>query len=118
MRLYIFNYQGTLTTLEDPVGFITALRGQNPDCKIVIWSGSPKDQIDDRTPGLIDAVDDLWAKPGMLHEKVEGGGEMPDEIFLVEDDPTLRQAAKWSLFRYPAPVHSLDEHALAGLVKP
>jgi len=114
MTLYIFDFSGTLTTLRDPVGFIGRLRKSDPGCKVVLWSGSLRGTIHRRCPGLPDAVDARWFKPG-LRKPAEGSGWEPTKIIVVDDDNEIRRMAKAALRRL-APVTLLTPDALEGLV--
>lgn len=66
MRVVILDYQGTLTTLPDPVGFVKALNAQGDFT--VLYSGSGDYEIQAGTPGLLEAVRAKHDKPASLRD--------------------------------------------------
>jgi len=112
MHLFIFDYQGTLTTLPDPVRFIAALRLRFPRARVVLHSGSVRSEIPE---GVLAAVDDFWEKPYSLSKLAD---EPFDEVTIVDDETPLRRAMSRALRDRPEGTwRVLDEGALLGLLQ-
>jgi hypothetical protein len=91
MRVVILDFQGTLTPLPDPVAFVQALQAQGDF--VILWSGSPTSHIEDRVPGLLDAVDFFLGKPASLLDAVKACPQPPTEVVVVDDQEYIGYAA-------------------------
>lgn len=97
MRVYVFDYQGTLTILSDPVGFLRQLREQEAEARILLWTATPIDVIEQAFPGLREVVDDVRSKPEHFGEHLTALGWPVTEVVFSDDDVMLRQAVAGSL---------------------
>jgi DNA-binding NarL/FixJ family response regulator len=109
MHLFVFDYQGTLTTLLDPINFIASLRRRFPSARVVIHSGS-------EVPGdLLAVVDDFWEKPYPISTLID---EPFTEVTIVDDQHLIRCVMSQALRTFPDGTwRVLDEGALPGLLQ-
>jgi len=118
MHLYLFDFQGTLTSLDNPVAFIRTLRDQEPEAKIVIFSGIPSWAMRKEHGKLADVVDDIWSKAFGLPERLEAQGWPIAKVTIVDDTSFFRQSAERVLLEMGYEVVSLPETALGSLINP
>lgn len=83
MTLYLFDYNGTLDTLPDPVAFIEALRERDPGCSVVIMSGETPPEAVQK------AADSFWMKPFPVQSII---ALKPERVVVVDDEPYMRRA--------------------------
>jgi len=86
--LYLFDYQGTLSTLPDPLSFIDHLRLHDAECIIVVMSGGA-------VPSSISArVDDFWQKGITVAAKLKDriARDSVSKIVLSDDHDIARKA--------------------------
>tara|TARA_Y100000389_G_scaffold115406_1_gene112479 strand:- start:499 stop:852 length:354 start_codon:yes stop_codon:yes gene_type:complete len=86
--LYLFDYQGTLSTLPDPIYFIERLRQQDAECIIVVMSGG------DVPSPLLAHADDFWQKGITVSMKLKDtvARESVSKVMLSEDNTLARKA--------------------------
>lgn len=115
MHLFIFDYYDTLTSLEDPLAFIQALRQRHPGSKIILHTGADPSMVDREHPGLRGLLDDYWLKPCFLPEMLS---EVSYSMMtLVDNDARQRRAMSRTLRDLPAGTwRVLDEGGLLGLL--
>lgn len=87
MNLYLFDYHGTLTTLESPTVFIKSLRAVDEGCVIVVMSGGLV------PPEVLAAADHFWSKAEPFRPLIQtmlnqGAGR----IVISEDRPRMVRA--------------------------
>ncbi len=87
-KLVVLDYQGTLTTLSDPVAYVDALR--NEGWTVVLWSGSEEQDIHKEVPGLLECLDRVFPKPGDLTDLLQDC-EPLSQFVLVDDEPLMRR---------------------------
>lgn len=87
-KLVVLGYQGTLTTLSEPVAYVNALR--NEGWTVVLWSGHWERDIRTEMPGLVERLDRMFPKPGDLTDLLQDS-EPLTEFVLVDDDPLMRR---------------------------
>ena len=90
--LFIFDYRGTLTTLNDIEGYLRNLRAVHPACQISIFTGCSASEI---PVGVQQAVDHLWFKPQSLWFSV---AEINPRHLVYVDDEYLSRRAAWRGF--------------------
>ena len=111
MTLYIFDYQGTLTTLPDAVGFLRDLRSVDPDCVIAMMSGS-----DDIDPAVLASMDYYWVKPCYLPDEIKQAGLTPTRMVYADDEPLMRRAAARFFRSAEFEVQVVEPEGLQGLL--
>ena len=116
MKLYLFDFNGTLTRLTEPLAWLARLREQNPGCKVVVWTGASGGLLQAKMPGLAEAVDAVWYKLSRVQENIVAAGWEPTQIIVVDDDHWGRESAEIIFHNHPH-VEVLDETALEGLVR-
>jgi hypothetical protein len=85
----VFDYRGTLDSLEDPHAFLVKLRMKNPESYFILYSGCVKAEIEKERPGLFGAFDLYLPKPESLRDAVTASGT----IIYVDDDVMMRNMA-------------------------
>jgi phosphoglycolate phosphatase-like HAD superfamily hydrolase len=114
MHLFIFDYDGTLTTLADPVAFVKALKQRHPDSCVLLHTGALPMTIQEHTPGLLEAVDHILGKPCVLSDYVR---DKPfSHLIIVDDEPLIRSALTRMFRNFDRPVQILTPDALSGLI--
>lgn len=116
MHLFVLDYDGTLTHLRDPIGFIAALRQKYTPAVVALYTGASRSTVEEYTPGLLDAIDFLWPKPSLLLAHIQALD--PEVITIADDEPMLLSALKWA-FRdtpYKDRVRFLTPQELPGLL--
>lgn len=114
MQLFVFDYHGTLTTV-DPLPFLTALRRKHPGACVVVMTGSHPSEIKAQHPGLERVLDAIWSKSDSFSQRL-GEGSF-HEITFVDDDPDFREIMGVRLRKHPFSVRILDESGLLGLLR-
>lgn len=88
MKLFILDYNGTLSTTPDPVAFVEALKARHPKSQVVLYTGQPPDAF---PLALRSVLDGIWTKPCFLPEKVDLLGNF-HQVTIVDDDPWVLRA--------------------------
>lgn len=114
MIAYVFDYMGTLTTLPDPVGFLHQLREQDADARILLWTSTPIEAMEQGFPGILQSVDEVQPKPEHFGNHLTALGWPVTEVVFSDDDVLLRQAVA-SSFRFMFPKISVRILPPAGL---
>ena len=113
MTLYIFDYNGTLTTLPDAVGFLRDLRLVDPGCVIAMMSGSNPGDAD---AAVLASMDYFWAKPCFLPDEMKQAGLTPTRMVYADDEPLMRRAAALFFRSTEFEVQVVGPEGLQGLL--
>jgi len=104
MRVYLLDFDGTLSILPCPCQWVEQKRAENPDDRFVLWTGNDPQTIAQRRPGLVQAVDLFWNKPLPLTEAFLLKGWSPSEVIVVDNSPGAGRLAVWMLRSLHLPI--------------
>lgn len=96
MRGFVFDYGGTLDTLENPVAYLESVRRRYPEHKIILYTGSLKDELNRRHPGLEQLADHWICKPDYLKDAFANLGLTFKELTYFDDEAHMREAVNRS----------------------
>jgi hydrogenase maturation factor len=116
MRVLIIDFQGTLTTVPNPLDFVASLQGQGD--YVVLHSGSSLMDIEERAHGLLNAVDDFVEKPTnprFVLTSLTG----VTEVIVCDDEKFLGEAlVRFGKRESKAPWRFLHADQIAQLLEP
>lgn len=91
--VYIFDFNGTLTTLVDPCQFMRDMRAQEPEATFLLWTGDSEPAIERDFPGLTGLFHARILKPSPLPLPlyILGLGYIPSKVVIVDDSAATRR---------------------------
>ena len=112
-RFVVLDYTGTLDTVSDPVAFVRALQAQGDF--VISWTGASQ-TLEEKTPGLRDAVNAVLEKPSGLPDQLQKIPEVPSSVVVCDDSKDIRGLCKMWSRRRAEPWHILHEGQIQTLI--